>query len=325
MSQEAYDLFDRAVSAQHARNEARRIRIRVHEARCNPHPASLRWPFELLQNALDSGPRSGSTITVRLRCEASKLTFEHDGAPFTSEELAALLSGGSSKEFESEVTTGRFGTGFLVTHVLAERTTLRGLLRVPRGCELFELTLDRSGDEDAILRNSRSCNEAIRLARAVKGFDGLPSASSEYPIGDDSALLIGVEALKQAVPYLYVTRLSLGQVEFTEANGSTETWTPGDVVSEAVEDGHVVHRTIYVERDGTAQPQLCAYCFRKSEDSVSAALVLVEESDDGWEVLLPEQGAPKIYREYPLRGSGFVPLNLVFDGSSTRIRSASSS
>ena len=26
--------------------------------------------------------------------------------------MAALLSGGSSKEFESEVTTGRFGTGF---------------------------------------------------------------------------------------------------------------------------------------------------------------------------------------------------------------------
>ena len=112
MSQEAYDLFGRALSEQHARNEARRIRIRVHEARGNPHPASFRWPFELLQNALDSGPRGGGAITVRLRCEASKLTFEHDGAPFTSEELAALLSGGSSKEFKSEATTGRFGTGF---------------------------------------------------------------------------------------------------------------------------------------------------------------------------------------------------------------------
>ena len=111
-----------------------------------------------------------------------EVAFEHDGAPFTSEELAALLSGGSSKEFESEITTGRFGTGFLVTHVLAERTTLRGLLRVPRGCELFELTLDRSGDEDAILRNSRSCNEAIRLARAVKGSTAFPLRVSNTPL-----------------------------------------------------------------------------------------------------------------------------------------------
>ena len=261
MSEEAYDLFDRALSEQHARNEARRIRSRVHEARGNPHPASFRWPIELLQNALDSGPRSGSTITVRLHSESSKLTFEHDGAPFTSEELAALLSGGSSKEFESEVTTGRFGTGFLVTHVLAEHTTLRGLLKVPRGCELFQLTLDRSGDEDAILRNRRSCNEAIRLAKQVTTFDGLPSASFEYPIGDDRTLLIGVEALKQALPYLYVTRLSLGQVEFTKADGSTEIWAPGEVVEETVEDGYVRYRMIDVKRDGSTYTQMCVYRF----------------------------------------------------------------
>ena len=37
----------------------------------------------------------------------SSVLFEHDGAPFTTTELAALLSGGSSKEFESEITTGR--------------------------------------------------------------------------------------------------------------------------------------------------------------------------------------------------------------------------
>ena len=115
MTEEAYDLFGRALSEQHARNEARRIRTRVHEARGNPHPASIRWPFELLQNALDSGPRSGSQlIAVYLHCEELRLIFEHNGAPFTSEDLAALLSGGSSKEFELEVTTGRFGTGFLV-------------------------------------------------------------------------------------------------------------------------------------------------------------------------------------------------------------------
>jgi hypothetical protein len=314
MSQEAYNLFDRALSEQHARNEARRIRIRVHEARGNPHSASFRWPFELLQNALDSGPRTGSAITVRLNCEDSKLTFEHDGAPFTSEELAALLSGGSSKEFESETTTGRFGTGFLVTHVLAEQTTLRGLLKVPRGYELFELMLDRGGDEDAILRNSRSCNDAIRLAKPIAKFDGVPSASFEYPLGDDRTLLIGVEALKQALPYLYVTRLSLGQIEFTEADGSTEVWTPGEVIEEILVDGYAQYRTIEVERDGTACASRRVYRFTTAEDSAPAALVLIEKSEDGWEVLLPEDEAPRIYREYPLRGSGFVPVNFVFDG-----------
>src|SRR5207249_4978231 len=102
-------------------------------------------------------------------------------APFTSEELAALLSGGSSKEFESEVTTGRFGTGFLVTHVLAERTRLRGLLDVPRGCERFDLTLDRRGDEEAILENIQSSNQSIRDAVPVTDLDVISSAIFEYP------------------------------------------------------------------------------------------------------------------------------------------------
>ena len=45
MSQEAFDLFDRALSEQHARNEARRIRIRVHEARGNPlHGETVKAP-----------------------------------------------------------------------------------------------------------------------------------------------------------------------------------------------------------------------------------------------------------------------------------------
>ena len=154
MSEKAYKIYEEALKEQHSRNEARRIRTRVDQARQSPHSAGIRWPFELLQNALDAGPREGRpAVTVRLRCYPTKVVFEHDGVPFTSDELAALLSGGSSKDFESEATTGRFGTGFLVTHVLAEKTRLRGLLQLDTSCESFDLTLDRGGDEDAILAN----------------------------------------------------------------------------------------------------------------------------------------------------------------------------
>ena len=119
MSEEAFQIYNEALKEQHTRNEARRIRTRVTEARRSPHLSGLRWPFELLQNALDAGPRVGKpSVTIRLSHKPSNIIFEHDGAAFTSLELAALLSGGSSKEFESKETTGRFGTGFLVTHVL---------------------------------------------------------------------------------------------------------------------------------------------------------------------------------------------------------------
>jgi hypothetical protein len=189
MSDAALQIYNEGLAQQHNRNEARRIRSRVNEARRNPHLASERWPFELLQNALDAGPRRGhSSVRVRIRRELDRLIFEHDGAPFSSIELAALLSGGSSKEFESNATTGRFGTGFLVTHVLAERTVLRALLEVHEHYEQFNLTLDRAGDEEAILKNINDCRTAIQEATSVPILDGVPSATFEYLVADDEAL-----------------------------------------------------------------------------------------------------------------------------------------
>lgn len=315
MSDEAFKIYEEALKEQHTRNEARRIRTRVMEARGNRHSAGRRWPFELLQNALDSGPRVGKTcVKVCLRCDNSTMVLEHDGAPFTSSELAALLSGGSSKEFESETTSGRFGTGFLVTHVLAERTRLQGLLEVPTGCEQFDLVLDRGGSEDAILANIVSCNEAIRAARPLSNIDGVPSASFEYPIDDTDTLALGFEELRRALPYVYITRQSLGHVELQNEDGTIEVWTPGDVVCHPVEGGHVEQRLLCVQRNGTELPEMRIFRVTTQAGAAASALVLVENAQDTWSVRLPDPETPRVYREYPLRGSGFLPINLILDG-----------
>lgn len=74
------------------KSDARRIHQRVHEARSVTHDASVRWPFELLQNAYDTGPRKERRgISVRLEATDGTLVFEHDGAFFSVDDLAALL------------------------------------------------------------------------------------------------------------------------------------------------------------------------------------------------------------------------------------------
>lgn len=118
MSEAALKAYEVARVQQLTRNEARRILTKVSDARNNPEAAGRRWPFELLQNAHDAGPYNGRelinvSLTWERLLEGTKLIFDHDGAPFSLRDLAALLSGGSSKEFDSEDTTGRFGTGFL--------------------------------------------------------------------------------------------------------------------------------------------------------------------------------------------------------------------
>ena len=315
MSERAYQIYEEALNEQRSRTQARRIRMRVDHARRSPHSASIRWPFELLQNALDAGPRDGrSVVTVRLRREPAKIVFEHDGAPFTSQELAALLSGGSSKEYESEATTGRFGTGFLVTHVLAERTRLRGLLQLTTGCECFDLTLDRAGDEDAILANIHDSHDAIRAAVPVPDPADVPSAVLEYTYGEGDSWMDGLRELKRALPYLYGTRRTLGHVELRSSAGDIETWEPSRAEQIAIENRYMERRAISVTVNTSATRKLHIYRFAAVAGAPAAALVLVEQTPNGCKVCLPEADAPRVFREYPIRSSGFVPVNFMLDG-----------
>ena len=148
MSKAAVNEFNNARIQQTTQNDARRIRTRVEAALSNSPRAGARWPFELVQNAHDAGPRdTDERVRIDFFLRDGALVVSHTGKPFDSQELAALLSGGSSKEFDDEETTGRFGTGFLVTHGVSPLVTVEGVLTTREGNEHFRIELVRDGNE----------------------------------------------------------------------------------------------------------------------------------------------------------------------------------
>src|SRR6266478_1539508 len=93
MSDAALEEFEHARREQGDRNEARNIRKYVNQARGDTHGAGARWPFELTQNAHDPGARDGKTgVDINLDFDGHTVIYEHDGKPFTMQDLAALLS-----------------------------------------------------------------------------------------------------------------------------------------------------------------------------------------------------------------------------------------
>jgi hypothetical protein len=77
------------------KNEARKMRTLVEQARGNIERSGARWPFELTQNAHDPGPRPGADeVTIQLSFNGQTVIYQHDGKPFSTQDLAALLSGG---------------------------------------------------------------------------------------------------------------------------------------------------------------------------------------------------------------------------------------
>ncbi|MGY4404035.1 sacsin N-terminal ATP-binding-like domain-containing protein [Bradyrhizobium sp. USDA 3315] len=182
---------------------ALRIRTKVDAARSDPDTSSRRWPFELIQNAHDASVRAGrDNISLCFDLTDGVLRFEHDAAPFTMDEFAALLTGGSSKDFMSMETTGRFGTGFLVTHVLSEQVHVSGIIEFEGTQRSFEVDLDRPfpGDVHEVEWTAEIVSDYCRLlpGAAIPTGQTLSfvedAEESDVPIRNVSALRYAVRS-----------------------------------------------------------------------------------------------------------------------------------
>ena len=99
-----------------------------------------RWIWELLQNARDAALLS-SPLCIRVSITPTEVTFQHNGLAFTKDQVAHLIHHGSTKAHEEEL-VGRFGTGFLSSHIISKKPHVSGYLD-NGGC--FAFTLDRTG------------------------------------------------------------------------------------------------------------------------------------------------------------------------------------
>ena len=317
MSDSALAQLEQARKNQLDRIESRRIRTQVNQAwgDADTHGAAARWPFELTQNAHDPGGRDGiSGVNVWLTFNGRTVVYEHDGKPFTMQDLAALLSGGSSKEFDSTETTGRFGTGFLVTHVLSLQIAFRGLLVTETAHEEVLIRLDRSGDEDSIFRNTGDCYKSIKDAKELAAIDGHRTARFEYETEKPEAARIGMSVFRETLPYLYGTCEHLGAVSISDESGTTIRFSPESAIERGIGGAHIRERQFIAAVDGAVPRTMKAVRVRLRADSTSSLVVILEHADGGWRACTPSDDMPRLFCRFPIRGADFVPINAVIDG-----------
>jgi hypothetical protein len=128
--------------------------------------SSRRWIWELLQNAKDVAfEDSGVSVEINFQTnnEVGFIEFKHNGKPFSIDNLTFLIEQVSTKERKpkgtSKVkTTGKFGTGFLTTHLLSEIVEVESVVKEPdEPYRKFSLSLDRSAkDIDEIIASVNS-------------------------------------------------------------------------------------------------------------------------------------------------------------------------
>ena len=317
MTQVLRDEYESGEREQQDRYQARHIKNNVDKARKNHQVAGQKWPFELLQNAHDPGPREGLSrvdVTFSWICtdQRAELSFKHNGAAFLPQDLAALLSGGSNKDYNSEKTTGRYGTGFLITHVLSASTEVGGLSKTKEGMERFTVTLNRSGDEKSILKNIKDCKADLDKATRVDNVSDLPSAEFKYLVDNSSSMEQGLTSLREALPYLFATCPALGSVNL-HVDGVDDAWSPSE--ERETSSGAFLIRERRLHRtnncgDITEYEVLSI----SSHASTPSIIVVAELMNDKWRVCMPTETLPHLFRRFPILYSLDLPINFVIDG-----------
>ncbi|CAA9197673.1 sacsin N-terminal ATP-binding-like domain-containing protein [Flavobacterium sp. NPDC079362] len=137
------------------RSIADKIIKRLHDLEKTVQNNHGRWAWELLQNAKDSVAETGRKVSVQVVYDHDRIEFLHNGNHFTEKDIRGLINQISSKEVdEGEVSarTGRFGTGFLTTHLLSKEVYIKGIVETGGG-DLFKFgfPLNRNGRTTTVL------------------------------------------------------------------------------------------------------------------------------------------------------------------------------
>ncbi|OUM57448.1 hypothetical protein PIROE2DRAFT_17572 [Piromyces sp. E2] len=124
-----------------------------------------RWVYELIQNAKDSNAhqKDRKGVDIDITVKGNEYIFKHNGAPFTFENLYALLYKFSEGKENDPESTGRYGTGFLTTHCVSKTVEISGEIILDQtDTKGFSVTMCREGNsEDVLIQNLKKLKKVL--------------------------------------------------------------------------------------------------------------------------------------------------------------------
>ena len=276
---------------------------RVEDARTT---LGLRWIWELLQNARDAALAEG--VQIRVRLSESDLTFEHNGRPFASAEIAHLVYHGSTK-IESFDDLGQFGSGFLSTHLLSRTVRVAGCLDDSRR---FAFSLDRTGDTVEQLRHAmdrswRAFKQSAQDGDLMSHSSHSRSTSFVYELAEQGHELAqgGLSDLHRCGPAVLAFCPEINSIVVESADSK---WHLKRDRRAPLHDGHLL--SIHYQNDGQALSRFVAVADSRLE--LCAALQL-HRTDSGFQIDHVTEPVPKLFVMFPLIGSERLGLPVIIN------------
>ena len=227
-----------SISKNNVKLSADKIIEKLDELREEGKKSKRRWIWELMQNAKDV-PNTYGKVSIEITLNQNELIFAHNGNAFTIDNLTGLVQQVSSKHStnKNKKVTGKFGTGFIATHLLSDIITIDGVLQEPgEVAKKFIFELDRSGKtsedlktpiEEALLELS-----AIDQSPKFNSFPEYETSRTEndyyntfkYPVDEYSIKTaeVGINDLIESLPISLVFLEDIKQVRITNNVNNTQ-------------------------------------------------------------------------------------------------------
>ena len=289
---------------------ANRILQLLQRQRYNNNEDSVkRWIWELCQNAKDVCNDSGK-VKIRIDLDESnkRVIFRHNGRAFSLANVMSLINQSSSKDRddETERTSGKFGTGFLTTHLLSEIVNISGILETePENYSRFRISLDRTGhDKKEIIAALEKAVSQLQECQSmlVSDYDKYAyNTIFEYELDEDGIEVAqqGIENLRVSAPFVLSMLSDIEEITL-EATGENYKYSRQYNCGLA---NSLVHEIIYVSSTETKK----IYILNLTEENTTISIAL-EGGESGWYIMPYAKQQSRLFCDFPLIGTEDFPF-----------------
>jgi hypothetical protein len=291
--------------------------------------SARRWVWELLQNAKDCAYDDGFvTVSVVLTNSETNpsLAFSHNGRPFSSDNITSLIHQVSSKKRTKNVVTkrkptGKFGTGFLSTHLLSEIVEVQGVVKedgLPY--KEFKIELDRRAtNPDDVLESVNASIKAItRLLNSdeqLLNFDkNQLNTVFTYRLQNKKISIAekGIADLHISLPYTLAFTPEIAQVDLDHH----QYWYA--VKSRSPLETGGLELVVIQEEDTLAGLVIERRIIVCNGENTSIAIEIIQ-NEDIISIQPFDEDTPRLFCDFPLIGSENFPFPVIINSPSFNI------
>ena len=273
-----------------------------------------RWIWELLQNAKDV---ADARVKIEVTLQENSVELRHNGNPFQMDNITYLIEQVSTKDRATSAeqvltTTGKFGTGFMTTHLLSKKVTVTGVLEDKEEettYKRFNLQLDRAAktpDEmTAKVRQSYQVFEELdddQLCPVLTDYQANENLDTSFKYDLDRPGLniakIGIEDLHNSLSYTFVFLPKIESVTVIDEIEKTRI-----IYSKVGEEKVGIVKVSTFEIKANENVEVIKIASVSNDKNTIFLAVPVKKAGEEWMLEKISADTPKLFCDFPLIGS----------------------